>query len=178
MDSEKRKALARRLHDACHISGEFVLRSGKTANEYFDKYQLSANAAMLFSATQLMAELIPTGVEVIAGLELGAIPVVTMLSHHTGLPAAFVRKKAKKYGTTRLIEGASILGKSVLVIEDIVSSGGQIIISSNDMRAQGAKITHALAVVNRKEGAAGALKEVGIDLISLLDRDDFADFGD
>ena len=71
-----------------------------------------------------MAPLIPSGVEVIAGLEMGGIPIVTMLSQITNLPASFIRKEAKEYGTCKYAEGAGLLHKKVVLIEDVVSSGG------------------------------------------------------
>jgi orotate phosphoribosyltransferase len=174
MNAEQKTKLANEIYKTCHLTGNFVLRSGRHATEYFDKYQLSANAALLNEITKRMAELVPEGVEVIAGLEMGAIPVVTMLAQHTGLPAAFVRKVAKEHGTARLAEGTSIVGKKVLVIEDVVTSGGQVVISTKDLKALGADITHALVIIDRKEGAREVLADAGIELISLINRDDFA----
>ena len=75
--------------------------------------------------------------------------------------------------SARLAEGTSVSGKKVLVIEDVVTSGGQVVLSSNDLRALGAKITHALVIIDRKEGAAEALSGDGIKLISLFSREDF-----
>ena len=176
MNLQERYNLAKEVFDTCHLTGDFILRSGRRTDEYFDKYQLSAKAALLNKITKHMAELIPGNVDVLAGLEMGAIPVVTMLAYHTGLPAVFVRKQAKKYGTARLAEGTSIAGKNLLVIEDVVTSGGQVLLSTLDLRALGATITHALIVIDRQEGGAEALQEIGVDLISLLYRDDFNQF--
>jgi orotate phosphoribosyltransferase len=145
----------------------------RITNEYFDKYKLSAKTSLLYEITKEMAALIPNGVEVIAGLEMGAIPVVTMLSHHSGIPAAFVRKQAKPYGTARLAEGTSIEGKNVLVIEDVVTSGGQVVLSTADMRALGAKISNALVIIDRQDGGREALNKIGVNLISLFDKSDF-----
>lgn len=174
MDAIQKAALAKEIHDACHLTGNFVLRSGRITNEYFDKYQLSAKAPILYDITKEMAALVPEGIDVIAGLEMGAIPVVTMLAHHTGLPAAFVRKQTKPYGRARLAEGAAIEGKNVLVIEDVVTSGGQIVLSTADMRALGAHISNALVIIDRQEGGAAALKEIGVGLIALFNKSDFA----
>jgi adenine/guanine phosphoribosyltransferase-like PRPP-binding protein len=96
--------------------------------------------------------LIPPDAEVLAGLELGGIPVVTLLSHYSGLPAAFVRKAAKPHGTARLCEGAEISGRRVLLVEDIVTTGGQVRASAADLRRIGATISHALCVIDREEG--------------------------
>src|SRR3984957_3409491 len=103
-----------------------------------------------------MAPLVPEGTEVLAGLEMGGIAVVTALGRHTGLPCAFVRKAAKPYGTAKLVEGADIVGRRVLVVEDVVTSGGQIAISTRQMRELGGLVEHAVCVIDREEGGAEA----------------------
>jgi orotate phosphoribosyltransferase len=162
--------LAARIHDACHLTGSFVLRSGRTATEYFDKYQLEASPQLLDEATAAMAALVPPDTEVLAGLEMGGIAIVTALGRHTGLPCAFVRKRAKDYGTRRLAEGADVHGRRVLVVEDVVTSGGQIVLSTADLRAAGAVVDTAVCVIDREEGGAAALAEAGIALRSLFTR--------
>lgn len=174
MDNEQRRALAADIYAACHLTGTFTLRSGRQATEYFDKYQISGNPGLLGRVVHDMAALIPAGTEVLAGLELGAVPIAAMLSSITGLPAAYVRKKAKPYGTCRLAEGTSIERRKTLIVEDVATSGGQIVLSCADMRMLGAVVTHALVVIDRKEGAREALKEKNIELIALFDRSDFA----
>jgi orotate phosphoribosyltransferase len=119
-----------------------------------------------------MSRLVPANTQVLAGLELGGIPIVTALGRHTGLPCAFVRKKAKEYGTAKLAEGAEIQGRQVLVVEDVVTSGGQVIISTDDLRRLGARVDHCLCVIDRQEGGAEALAVQGIQLISLFTRAD------
>ena len=94
-------ALAAAVRDASHLTGEFTLRSGTTATDYFDKYQFEARPDLLAAVAEALVPLVPKDIEVLAGLELGGIPIVTALSLHTGLPAAFVRKQAKTYGTAR-----------------------------------------------------------------------------
>ena len=166
--------LAQRIHSACHLRGEFVLRSGRRASEYFDKFQFSSDSLLLDAISRAMMNLIPPETEVLAGLELGAIPIVTMLSHHSTLPAAFVRKSAKSYGTARLAEGAAISGKRVLIVEDVATSGGQIVLSAKDLRGLGAEISQAMVVIDREEGARDALRATGIELISLFGRAELA----
>ncbi|NUP53644.1 MAG: orotate phosphoribosyltransferase [Catenulispora sp.] len=164
--------LAARIHAASHLTGQFTLRSGQTATEYFDKYRFEADPVLLDEIAQRMALLVPVGIEVLAGLEMGGIPVVTALSRVTGLPSAFVRKQAKTYGTCRLAEGAEVAGRRVLVVEDVVTSGGQIVLSTADLRGLGAVVTEALCVIDRGQGGTEALAAEGIDLISLLTAED------
>ena len=164
--------LAAAIDRTARLTGAFVLRSGETATEYFDKYQFEGRPDMLARIARAMAPLVPVGTNVVAGLELGGVPVATALSLYTGVPAAFVRKRAKQYGTRRLAEGTEIDGMEVLVIEDVVNSGGQIALSANDLRERGARVTAALCVVDRQAGATEALAEVGIRLRSLFTRAD------
>ncbi|MFD8810330.1 orotate phosphoribosyltransferase [Streptomyces sp. NPDC059627] len=164
--------LARRIHAASHLTGRFTLRSGRTATEYFDKYRFEADPVLLDEIARLMAPLVPSGTQVLAGLEMGGIPVVTALGRHTGLPCAFVRKQAKPYGTCRLAEGAEVAGRKVLVVEDVVTSGGQIVLSTTDLRNLGAQVDEALCVIDREQGGVEALKAEGISLLSLLTAED------
>jgi orotate phosphoribosyltransferase len=161
-----------KIHDTCHLTGEFLLRSGRTATEYFDKYRFEADPVLLDEVGAGLAALVPPGTEVLAGLEMGGIAIVTALGRHTGLPCAFVRKTAKEYGTRRLAEGADIVGRRVAVIEDVVTSGGQIAISTRQLRDLGAIVDTALCVIDRQEGGAQALAAHGITLRALLTRAD------
>jgi len=164
--------LARQVRDRCRLSGRFVLRSGRVADEYFDKYQFEADPVLLDALAAAMAPLVPEGIEVLAGLEMGGIAVVTALGRRTGLPCAFVRKTAKPYGTVKLAEGADIAGRRVLVVEDVVTSGGQIAASTRQLRELGGRVEHALCVIDRQEGGAEGLAQEGITLRALLTRVD------
>lgn len=167
--------LARRVTERCRLTGTFKLRSGQTATTYFDKYLFEGDPAILRDVTPLMVPLIPEDTEVLAGLELGGVPIATVLSLATGLPATFVRKEAKTYGTARLAEGADIAGKQVLVVEDVITTGGQVVLSTGDLRDQGAKIGYVLCVIDRSEG-----DHTRLDAISLRVRAPFtkAQLGD
>lgn len=165
-------SLASRIRAVSHLTGEFVLRSGTTASEYFDKYRFEADPVLLDEVAANLAGLVPDGTEVLAGLEMGGIPVATALARHVGLPCSFVRKAAKPYGTRRLAEGADVSGRSVLVVEDVLTSGGQVLKSAGELRALGARVDYALCVIDRDEGGAEALADSGITLLSLLTRTD------
>lgn len=159
--------LARRVGEACRLTGTFTLRSGQVSTTYFDKYLFEADPQLLAEVAAAAVRLVPPGTEVLAGLELGGVPVATALSLATGLPAAFVRKEAKKYGTAKLAEGAEIAGRRVLIVEDIVTTGGQVVLSARDLRERGAKLVGALCVIDRSDGAHQLAGE-DLDLISLF----------
>lgn len=160
--------IAARVKACAQIEGTFTLRSGKVSNTYFDKYRFEADPVLLRDIATEMAKLIPGGTQVLAGLEMGGIPVVTMLSQVTGLPAAFIRKEAKSYGTCRYAEGASLKDRRFVLVEDVVSSGGAIIDALKLLRADGLQTSSALCVIDRQSGGLEALAAEGIELKALL----------
>jgi orotate phosphoribosyltransferase len=163
-----RPDLARRVYDTAHLTGEFTLRSGQVSNEYFDKYLFEADPPLLRDIAEAMAPLVPAGAEALAGLELGGIPIVTMLSQVTNLPALFVRKQAKDYGTCRLAEGGEVDGRRLVVVEDVVTTGGQVLLSCADLRARGAIVDTVLCVIDRESGGPEAFAAEGLALRPLF----------
>jgi orotate phosphoribosyltransferase len=162
------EALARRIYERAHLTGEFRLRSGAVSHEYFDKYLFESDPALLREIAEQLAGLLPDDVEALAGLELGGVPLATMLSQVSGLPALFVRKQAKDYGTCRLAEGGEVEGRRVAVVEDVVTSGGQVVESCAALRERGAEIAAVLCVIDREAGGAGNLAAQGLELRSLF----------
>lgn len=166
--------LAKKIYDIAHLTGEFKLRSGQVSNEYFDKYRFEAQPLLLKEIAKQMAPLIPKGTEVLAGLEMGGIPIATALSLETGIPCVFVRKEAKEYGTCKFAEGLEIKDKNVCVIEDVVTTGGQVVLSTVDLRSIGAKVSHVLCVIHRGPVfPEPKLTEVGLTLTPLFMKSDF-----
>lgn len=163
-----RHELGRAIHAASHLEGEFRLRSGAVADHYFDKYRFESDPVLLREIAAALAPLVPDGVDGLAGLELGGVPIATMLSQATGLPCFFVRKQAKEYGTCQLAEGGDIEGRRLLVVEDVVTSGGQVAISAADLRSRGARVQHATCVIDREQGGSEKLAAAGLELLSLF----------
>ena len=118
--------LARRIWDVSHLTGSFRLRSGVQSGEYFDKYRFESDPILLRDVCTALLPLIPDTTQVLAGLELGGVPIATVLGQVSGLPVAFVRKSAKDYGTCRVAEGHDVAGQLVLIVEDVVTSGGSV----------------------------------------------------
>ena len=165
---DERAALARDLYDTAHLTGTFTLRSGTVSDRYFDKYLFEADPLLLERVATGLAPLVPDGTEALAGLELGGIPIVTALSRLTGLPARFVRKEAKAYGTCRLAEGGEVDGVRLTVVEDVVTTGGQALVSCRDLRDRGALVDHVLCVVDREAGGPEAFAAMGVELRALF----------
>jgi orotate phosphoribosyltransferase len=153
----ERAELARRIWALSHLTGRFLLRSGQYSNEYFDKYRFAAEPDVLRAVARAMAELLPPDTEVLAGIELGGVVLAAAMSLEAGLPGAYVRKQRKEYGTENIIEGASVRSRKVTIIEDIITTGGQVVHSSQDLRGEGALVDTVVCVIDRSHGNATAL---------------------
>jgi orotate phosphoribosyltransferase len=164
--------LAKEIYNCSHLTGTFKLRSGQVSGEYFDKYLFESNPQILSAIAEHLSRLIPEGTEVLAGLEMGGIPIAAALSLKTGIPVVFVRKSAKEYGTCKLAEGLDINAKKVCIIEDVVTTGGQIILSAGDLRKIGANADTVLCVILRNEEGRTKLRDAGLDLKVLFTMSD------
>ncbi|MGJ8561856.1 MAG: orotate phosphoribosyltransferase [Litorimonas sp.] len=156
--------LARRIADISTLEGEFLLRSGQISNLYFDKYRFEGDPLLLKPLAQAMTSLLPSDTEILAGLELGGVPLVTAISLETGLPAAFVRKAAKTYGTCRAIEGQDIAGRKVTFIEDVISTGGAVADAHQLAVLEGADVLAVVCAIWRGDGepAIGGIPELAV----------------
>ena len=111
-----REELGRSLVRTCLIEGEFRLRSGMIANEYFDKYRFESDPHLLSATARAIVRLLPGDTQALAGIELGGVPIATAASQLSGIPALFVRKVAKEYGTGRLVEGGDVRGRRLFIV--------------------------------------------------------------
>jgi orotate phosphoribosyltransferase len=168
MPDADRDKLARRIYDTAHLTGTFTLRSGVTSDEYFDKYRFEADPGLLADIARAMAPLVPPGWDILAGLELGGVPLATMLSQLTGLPARFVRKAAKTYGTCQIAEGGDLDGRRVCIVEDVVTSGGAILDAAVELRARGAVLGPVVCVIDRESGGVDNLAAADLELHALF----------
>jgi len=163
--------LARALKDAAYLEGEFVLRSGRTSNHYFDKYRFETQPELLRAVGERIAaevrEHAPDAAR-LAGPELGAVALAAAASLASGLPFLIVRKEAKGYGTDKRLEGLFEPGESVCLVEDVVTSGGAAISAVEALRQAGLRCDTAVCVVDRQEGGADELARVGVRLRPLF----------
>ena len=164
--------LAARVYRAAHLDGEFLLRSGVTSHEYFDKYRFEADPVLLKDIAAQMVPLVPPHAQLLGGLELGGIPLCTMLSQLTGTPARFVRKEAKKYGTLKIAEGGDLAGYTVCIVEDVVTSGGAVIDATHALRAEGATVETVVCVIDRQSGGREKLAELGLEMRAVFTKAD------
>ena len=159
------------MYGAAHLTGEFTLRSGQVSHEYFDKYLFEGEPVMLRRVAEAMIALLPD-CDVLAGMEMGGIPIVTVMSQITGLPAVFVRKEAKAYGTRKAAEGPSVTGRRVVGVEDVVTTGGALVNGCLALRADGAVLDTVVCAIDREQGGGSNLAAEGIELRSALKRAD------
>lgn len=157
-----RAELAQALYKVSHLTGSFLLRSGKTSTEYFDKYQFESDPKLLKEIGKGLAALVPKDVDYLGALEMGGIPIATAISFETGIPVVFVRKEAKEYGTCKFAEGPAIKGKRLLLVEDVITTGGQVVTSCEDLRGEGAIISEVLCVIDRSEGQTQKIEAAGL----------------
>jgi orotate phosphoribosyltransferase len=161
-------SLARDIDSTCRLTGDFLLRSGQRATEYFDKYLFEADPALLARVVEELVGLVPADTEVLGGLELGGVPIATVLSQRTGLPTVFVRKKAKEYGTCKLAEGSDVRGRRVTLVEDVITTGGAVRDATRELRAAGATVEVVLCAIDRSPEGANPLADVGLEVRPVL----------
>jgi orotate phosphoribosyltransferase len=163
-----KEELGREIYEASYLTGSFILRSGVYSSEYFDKYRFESDPAILRALAREFAKALPPGIDMLAGMELGGIPLVTALSLETGLPCIFVRKEAKSHGTQKSIEGIPFQGKRLCMVEDVVTTGGQLVDGLNALRNDGGIVEHALCVILRTDKAHKNLEQHGLHLHALF----------
>jgi len=157
-----REALARDLVRASYLKGDFVLRSGKRSDRYFDKFLFETEPALLKRLGEELARLVPKATQRLAAPELGAVLLGGAVSMATGLPLLLVRKEPKAYGTARQIEGRFVEGERVTVIEDVVTTGGDSLRSAKVLRDAGLDVIHLVVVLDRGEGGEDNIREAGV----------------
>ena len=147
--------------------GDFTLTSGKKSAYYVDLKVAFTDPILLRRVVQRLMSY-TTGVQRLAGTELGAVPLLVALALETDLPYVILRKKARAHGTERAYEGEIRAGEQVLLVEDVATSGGTLRRAADLLRGEGALIERAVCVVDREEGAAESLREMGIGLEAVL----------
>lgn len=166
--------LAKEIVRVSYLKGEFRLRSGQISSHYFDKYQFESNPLLLKQLAKEMVKKIPPNTEILAGLELGGVPLATAISLEVELPVVFVRKTKKEYGTEKIAEGIDIQGKKLCIIEDVITTGGQVVKSTEALRNQGAIVDFVLCVIWRGRTEDNSLEKAGIQKLPLFDMEELS----
>jgi len=156
------RELSRQLVKASYLKGDFVLRSGRRSNRYFDKFLFETDPTLLRNLGKHLAHLVPKETQRLAAPELGAVLLGGAVSMEAGLPLVLVRKEPKGYGTTKQIEGRFEPGDRVTVIEDVVTTGGDSLRSAQVLRDAGVEVIHLVVVLDRGEGGEENIQAAGI----------------
>jgi len=162
------------LRDADAVRfGEFELSHGGTSSYYIDKYLFETDPRCLRLIAAAFADRLDG--ETLAGVALGAVPLVSVTAVETDTPYVIARKQAKEYGTGNRIEGRLEAGERVVVLEDVATTGQSALEAVEALREAGATVERVLVVVDRGEGAAELLADNGVELEALLTAEDLLD---
>ena len=175
-----KQALTELIREKALKFGNFTLASGKTATYYLDGKQVTLDP----EGSRLIAEGIldllggETFPKAVGGMSIGADPitsaVVTMSAvRGTPLLGFMVRKEAKGHGTNQYVEGPVKPGDEVVIVEDVVTTGGSSLQAIERVEAFGLKVTRVIAIVDRMEGGGEAFAKAGYAFVSLLSIRDF-----
>ena len=157
------------LRDADAVRfGEFELSHGGTSEYYVDKYVFETDPDCLSLIADAFAGRLSGGDAKLAGVALGAVPLVAAAAVELDRPYVIVRKRAKEYGTSNRIEGALEDGEEVVVIEDVATTGQSAVDAIEALRDAGAVVDRVLVVVDREEGAREYLADRGVELEALV----------
>jgi len=165
-------ALAQLLKKVSYVEGDFTLSSGRTSTYIIDKYMFETNPELLRELAKHLAAMLPDGTELVAGAELGGVPLAVAVALETGLPYLIVKKGKKGYGTDKDIEGPFAPGARVVLLEDVATTAGQALKAADKLRAAGLAIETILCVVDREEGAAENVSAAGLELKALFRKKD------
>ncbi|HMA82658.1 MAG TPA: orotate phosphoribosyltransferase [Candidatus Thermoplasmatota archaeon] len=148
--------------------GHFVLTSGAVSDYYVDIKKASTNPGVLNTIATQMKNIIKNKYDLIAGMELGAVPLIVALSLQTNIPFVIVRKQKRDHGTGKQIEGESVKDKKVLIIEDVTTSGGSVVNTIQILRQNNATLDKVITVVDRESGAQEKIEKLNLEFHPLV----------
>jgi orotate phosphoribosyltransferase len=167
-----RSELIKRIKETAYLEGDFILRSGKRSKYYLDKYLFETCPDILKALGEEFAKYVTRDITLIAGAELGGVALAAATAMETGKNWIIVRNTKKGYGTGKLVEGVLKSSDVVLLVEDIATTGGQVLEAANVITEAGAKVKKIVAVIDRKQGAAENISQAGYKFESILTKDD------
>ena len=167
-----REELIKRIKETAYLEGDFVLRSGARSKYYLDKYLFETCPDILKALGEEFAKHVTSDVTLIAGAELGGVALAAATALQTGKNWIIIRNTKKGYGTGKLIEGILNKDDVVLLVEDIATTGGQVLEAAKVITEAGATIKKIVCVVDRKQGAEENITGSGYKFESILTKDD------
>lgn len=167
--------LTQRIKDSALLHGDFTLRSGRKSKYYLDKYLFQTQPDILAALAERFAAKIaqlPGDINRLAGAELGGIPIVSATGIAANKPIVLIRNQKKNYGTAKQVEGKLDAGDRIVILEDIATTGGQVLEAAKSLTDLGATITAIIAVIDRQEGARENIEAAGYTFDSLMTKTD------
>ncbi len=163
-----RTELASRIKEAAYLEGDFTLRSGRKSKYYLDKYLFETQPDILAALGELFAGHVAATTTLIAGAELGGVALAASAAMAAAKPFVIIRNAKKDYGTQKMFEGRLVAGDRVLLVEDIATTGGQVLEAAKVIAGVGAKVERIVAVIDRREGARENIEGAGFVFESLF----------
>ena len=167
-----RDELAGRIRDAAYLEGDFTLRSGRKSKYYLDKYLFETQPDILAALGDMFAKYVSDSTTLIAGAELGGVALAAATSLASGKPFVIIRNAKKDYGTSKPFEGKLTDADSVLLVEDIATTGGQVLEAAKLIKEIGGKVERIVSVIDRQEGARENIEGAGFTFDSLFNKSD------
>ncbi len=167
-----REELIKRIKETAYLEGDFTLRSGKKSKYYLDKYLFETCPDILKALGEEFAKYITDDVTLIAGAELGGVALAAATAMQTGKNWIIIRNSKKGYGTGKLVEGVLKSGDVVLLVEDIATTGGQVLEAAKVITEAGAAVKKIVCVIDRKQGAEENITAAGYKFESILTKYD------
>ncbi|MHC4865241.1 MAG: orotate phosphoribosyltransferase [Planctomycetota bacterium] len=167
-----RQELIERIKETAYLEGDFVLRSGKRSKYYLDKYLFETCPDILKALGEEFAKHLTDDVTLIAGAELGGVALAAATAMHTAKNWVIIRNQKKGYGTGKLVEGVLKAGDVVLLVEDIATTGGQVLEAAKVIIEAGATVKKIVCVIDRRQGAQENITSAGYKFESILTKDD------
>jgi orotate phosphoribosyltransferase len=167
-----RKELIKRIKETAYLEGNFVLRSGNRSKYYLDKYLFETCPDILRALGKEFAGRMTDDVTLIAGAELGGVALAASTAMATGKNWVIIRNSKKGYGTGKMVEGVLKADDVVLLVEDIATTGGQVLEAAKIITEAGATVEKIVCVIDRKQGAEENIIRAGFKFESILTKDD------
>jgi orotate phosphoribosyltransferase len=167
-----RQELIKRIKETAYLEGDFTLRSGKKSKYYLDKYLFETCPDILKALGAEFAKYVTDDVTLIAGAELGGVALAAATAMETGKNWIIIRNSKKGYGTGKMIEGVLRADDTALLVEDIATTGGQVLEAAKVITEAGAKVSKIVCVIDRRQGASENITSAGYKFESILTKDD------
>ena len=164
--------LAKKIKAAAYLEGDFLLRSGKRSNYYLDTYLFETQPEILKELGERFAKFATDDVDLIGGAELGGVALAAATAMSANKPFLIIRNSKKDYGTSKQYEGPNPEGKKILIVEDIATTGGQVLEAAKALREIGATIVKIVSTIDRLEGARENIEGAGFAYDSLFVKSD------